>query len=217
MTALQGSSLPEGTVTVWDEAQAAVITTRTELRRLSPFMGRACTVTQAATALGLGVTATYKLVQRYVRLGLVWESHCEERAGRALRFYQAPPAFYVPFSVRPFEEMGRLNRAAQLHEFEQNLQRAMNTRAWTQWGTLTCATPAGDWYYEFVSQDGRVFQPQADESPRILAGWNRVSMTSAEAQTLQQQLLALVRPYFNRPEQGETYQLGVFLSPERVQ
>lgn len=211
----QGSCFLPGTLTVVDAARATVVTDRTELRRLAPFMRGACTVTQAAAALGLGLTPTYKLVQRYLRLGLLGESSREPRAGRALRYYQAPPAFYVPFRVRPFEQMGEANRAAQLRVFERNLEQAMHTRTWERWGSLSRFTPAGDVYYEFVSESGEVWEPQAEGAPLILAGWNRITLSAHEARTLQRQLADLLRPYLNRPGTGDLYQVGVFLAPEK--
>ncbi|WP_288482038.1 hypothetical protein [uncultured Deinococcus sp.] len=215
MKGLQGSCLPPGTRTVLDAAQAAVVTDRTELRRLAPFMRGECTVSQAAAALGLGLTPTFKLVQRYLRLGLLSESRREARAGRALRHYRAPGAFYVPFHVRPFEQMGEANRGAGLRAFEHNLERAMHTRTWAGWGSLSCFTPAGDVYYEFVSESGEVWEPLAQDAPLILAGWNRVTLSADEARTLQRQLVALLRPYLNRPGTGEPYQVGIFLTPDR--
>jgi hypothetical protein len=211
----EGSSFPPGTLTVVDAAQAAVVTDRTELRRLAPFMRGECTVTEAAAALGLGLTPAYKLVQRYLRLGLLSESRREARAGRALRHYRAPGAFYVPFHVRPFEQMGEANRGAGLQAFERNLEQAMHTRTWEGWGSLSCFTPAGDVYYEFVSEAGEVWEPLARGAPLILAGWNRVTLSSEEARTLQRQLAGLLIPYLNRQGTGEPYQVGMFLAPDR--
>ena len=96
MKGSQGSGLPPGTRTVLDTAQAAVVTDRTELRRLAPFMRGECTVSQAAAALGLGLTPTFKLVQRYLRLGLLSESRREARAGRALPRPRATPRAPLP-------------------------------------------------------------------------------------------------------------------------
>ncbi|MHA0036408.1 ArsR/SmtB family transcription factor [Deinococcus sp. PESE-13] len=211
---LRDDRLPPGTLIVSEEAQAATITDRRDLRRLAPFMRGECSVSQAAAELGLGLTATYKLTQRFVRLGLVQEVRRERRAGRNLLFYRAPAAFFVPFSVRPLEQMGEDNRRAELQRFEVNLGRAMRASLDEAWGTLTCFTPSGETYYEIVSLRGEVFIPAAEGAPLILSGWNNVALTQQEARELQRDLMALILPYLNREPVGEVYQIGVFMAPD---
>lgn len=219
MTEDQGSSFPVGTVTVADPVQAALVTSRLELRRLAPFMRSECTVSQAAEALGLKVPATFKLVQRYLKLGLLHETRREKRAGRAIRYYRAPGAFFVPFSLRPFEQIGEENRAVQLRHFEQNLSRALHEWTGLGWGTLTSFTASGETYYEITSSTGEVFDILAPESPRILSGWNRLVLSQQEAQEIRRNLLNVILPYLDREgssetDQLETYQLGVFMAPD---
>ncbi|ULH18245.1 hypothetical protein MF271_22530 (plasmid) [Deinococcus sp. KNUC1210] len=189
------------------------MTDRDELRRLAPFMRGEITVTQAAQELGLSVTATFKLVQRYGRWGLLQETRQEQRAGRNRRYYQAPSAYFVPFSVRSSEQVGERNRAAGLRQFEHQLSATMRRNLPENWGVLSSFTPSGETYYEIVSDQGKIFQPEADDAPVILAGWNRLALTGAEARILQRQLLALVLPYLNREARGDLYQLGIFLTP----
>lgn len=208
----QGSSLPPGTQVVTDQAQAAVIANRLEFRRLAPFMRAECTVTQAAQTLGLKVPATFKLVQRYLKLGLLQETHREKRPGRATRYYRAPPAFFVPFSLRPFELIGEQNRAAQLQVFERNLSRAMRESLGVHWGLLTCFLPSGETYHDLVSMQGEVFDPLAAQSPRILSGWNRLVLTEEEAREVQRRLQEIVVPYLHREASGDTYQVGIFMA-----
>lgn len=218
MKDLQGSSLPAGTMLVLNGAQAAVVTDRLELRRLVPFMGCECTVGEAARQLGLELTPTYKLVQRLLRLGLLFQTRQQQRSGRAIRYYRAPTAFFVPFSVRPFEQIGEHNRAAQLQQFERNLSRAMRHSLGPRWGTFTGMTPSGESYYELMSAEGESFDPLAPAAPRVLSGWNRFSLTAAEALEVQQKLMALLFPYLERETSGDlqrdTYQIGIFMAPD---
>lgn len=211
----QESRLPPGTLSITSEAQAAVVTNRLELRRLAPFMRGECTVSQAAAELGLTVTAMFKLTQRYLKLGLLRETRREKRAGRAIRYYSAARAFFVPFSLRSLEHIGKANRAAQLEVFEANLSRAIREHFGSDWGTLTSFLPSGETYYELVSPQGEMLDLLADHTPRILSGWNRLVLTRKEAQQLQKQLLDLLAPYLNRKSPGDTYQLGVFMARDR--
>lgn len=218
MKDLQGSSLPAGTMLVLDAAQAAVVTDRLELRRLVPFMGRECTVGEAARQLGLELTPTYKLVQRFLRLGLLSQTRQQQHNGRAIRYYRAPAAFFVPFIVRPLEQIGERNRAVQLQQFERNLSHAMRRSLGQRWGGLTSVMPSGESYYELMSADGESFDPLAPAAPRILSGWNRFSLTAAEALEVQQKLMALLLPYLERETSGDlqrdTYQIGIFMAPD---
>lgn len=216
MKGAEGSSLPPGTVTVTDPRQAEVVTNRTELRRLKPFMERECTVGQAAQALGLGLGTVFKLAQRYSRLGLLTLTRTEPRDGRALRYYRAPPAFFVPLSVRGLEQVGERNRSAEVARFEANLSRVMRESLGARWGTLSAFTPSGETYLEIVSDTGEVFEPLDDGAPLILAGWNRLPLTLPEARALQRGLVELILPYLGRaaPEGTELYQVGVLMVRE---
>lgn len=200
------------------EAQAKVVTDRLELRRLAPFMGQECSMSQAAAALGLRLPAAFKLVRRYLHLGLLEEVRAEKRGGRPIRYYRAPAAFFVPFALRPLDQIGQQNRAAQLDIFEGNLSRAMREGFGSGWGSLSAFTPSGEVYYELVSEEGEFFDPQSETSPLILSGWNRFSLSHTEARELQKKLMDVLDVYLSRtpaPEDAlerQTYQLGVFLA-----
>ena len=82
---------------------AQVVTDRAQLRLLAPFMGQERTVSQVAVLLNLSTTATCKVTQRFLNLGLLQETWREARAGRALRYYRAPAAYFTPFTVMSME------------------------------------------------------------------------------------------------------------------
>ncbi|CAM4185348.1 hypothetical protein [Deinococcus marmoris] len=208
MKASGGSSPPYTLIT--ERRQAEVVTSRDELRRLAPFMGHEACVSEAARRLGLGITATYKLVARFVALGLLEETRQQRRAGRAIRYYRAPATFFVPFHVLGLEEIGERNRLTQLHRFERSFAASVRHGFAPDWGALTGALPSGETYYEIASPDGQIWDPLADDATLILSGWNLIRATPQEARTLQRGLMALITPYLNR-EGGEQYLLGTFL------
>lgn len=219
MKPLEGSSLFAGRQVrfIDDEAQAKVVTDRLELRRLAPFMVQESSVAQAAEALGLSLTAAFKLVQRYRKLGLLQETRAEKRAGRPIRYYRAPDAFFVPFALRSLDQIGQKNRATHLDIFEGNLSRALREGFGQGWGSLSAFTPSGEVYHELVSEAGEVFDPQSETAPLILSGWNRYLLSTAEARELQKKLMGLLSPYLYRPaspedQERQSYQLGVFLA-----
>lgn len=208
----QGSS---GVVVITDLKQARVITDRAQLRRLSPFMGRETTVKEAAARLNLSVTAMYKIATRFVELGLLHETRREERAGRALRYYRAPAEFFVPFSVLGLEQIGEHNRQVHLERFNRDLAQTLRNELPPGWGTRTGVLPSGERYYEVTSAQGEVLEQMADHSPLFLSGWNMLKITRQEARTLQRQLVELIEPFLNRPDDGsdsvEEYLSGLFL------
>lgn len=209
MKAPAGSSRAPFTV-VTNRRQAEVITSRDELRRLAPFMGREACVSGAARMLDLGVTATYKLVTRFRALGLLQETRQEQRAGRAVRYYRAPAAFFVPFHVLGLEQIGERNRLAHLQRFERNLAASVRHDFSPEWGTLTGLLPSGETYYEIATPDGHLWDPLEEGAPLLLSGWNLIRATPEEARTLQRSLVALLTPYLRR-EDGDPYLLGTFL------
>ncbi|SMB97091.1 helix-turn-helix domain-containing protein [Deinococcus hopiensis] len=213
MTDRHGSSEQDVEI-LTDERRAEVVTDREQLRLLAPFMGQERTVSQVAAHLGLSVTATYKAVARFVGLGLLRETRREARPGRALRYYRAPAAFFTPFSVRPLEQIGQHNRSAHLQRFERQFARTMRRDLHGPWGALTRALPSGETFYDLATVDGHSWNPLDDASPLVLSGWNLLTLPRAEARALQRELMAVVRPYLNRQAKGDTYLLGVFLTPD---
>lgn len=209
MKGSEGSSPAPYTVIV-ERRQAEVVTQRGELRRLAPFMGREACVSDAAHALGLSVSATYKIVARFVALGLLTEARQERRAGRAIRYYQAPDAFFVPFRVLGLDQIGERNRLDHLRRFERNLAATVRQSFAPEWGTLTGTLPSGETYYEIASPGGQVWDPLEDDTALLLSGWNLIRATPAEARELQRKLTDLLTPYLNQ-EEGEPYLLGAFL------
>lgn len=208
MKAPQGSS---ESVVVSDLKQAQVITDRTQLRRLSPFMGQEVTIKEVAAHLNLSVTATYKIAMRFLELGLVYETKREPRKGRAIRYYSAPAEFFVPFSVIGLEQIGEHNRQVHLDRFNHNQAQLLRRELAAGWGTRTARLPSGEAIYEVSSVTGEVMEQLADNAPLLLSGWNILKLTPQEARTLQRQLMELFRPFFNRDNDGDSYLTGIFL------
>ncbi|WP_233554571.1 hypothetical protein [Deinococcus cavernae] len=209
---MQGRQGSSEAVVISDLQQARIITDRTQLRRLAPFMGREINITDAAAQLGLSVPAMYKIARRFVALKLLQETRQMKRAGRAIRYYCAPAEFFVPFSVLGLEQIGELNRQAHLERFNTNLAHTLRCELPPGWGTRTGLLPSGERYYSITSAEGELLEQFSDSSPLMLSGWNLLKLTRQEARTLQRQLVQLLEPYLSRPAGGEEHYLtGIFL------
>jgi hypothetical protein len=90
------------------ETAKALLDVQTQ-RFLEPFLGRSCTVTQAALELQVKPNALLYRVNQLLRLELL-EVECEERrAGKPIKFYRSSaPAFFVPFALTPAETVEAL-------------------------------------------------------------------------------------------------------------
>ena len=211
----ESSPIPLEQVEVLTDLRCAqVVTDRAQLRPLAPFMGQERTVSQVAVLLNLSTPATCKVTQRFLNLGLLRETRREARAGRALRYYRAPSAYFTPFTILSMEQIGQHNRAAHLERFERNFARAVHRDLHGGWGALTQVMPSGEPFYDIATQGGVRWNPLDDSSPVILSGWNLVTLPPAEARALQREITAVVVPYLNRQVAGKTYLLGVFLTPD---
>lgn len=75
-------------------------------RYLGPFLARECTVTTAATELGVSLAAMWQQTQRLLACGLLVETRREARRGRPVRYYRSTrDSFDVPVRELPQESV----------------------------------------------------------------------------------------------------------------
>lgn len=177
-------------------------------RYFEPFLGRACTVSEAAASCGLRPNAMSYWVRKFGRLGMVRDSGAREERGRRVRTYRSvadqlvllPPA---AVSV-PSEEYFR-------REWDPLWDRFMR-------GAVHTSLEVADvWAARLYRDEGG--RPRRDNFPRwhldpsippvSLIGansWGRLRLTHADAETLQGELDALFDRYMARssPDSGRT-------------
>ena len=85
---------------VEDEPAAAFLLDADRVRFLHPFMRGEHSTSEAASAVGVSVKDMAYRVKRMRELGLLTLTRERKRAGRPVRYYRAPDAFFVPPSTR---------------------------------------------------------------------------------------------------------------------
>ena len=184
------------------------------MRVLAEFTGRENTVSCAAAALGLSVTAAYKLLKRFEACGLVGVTRTEARAGRAVRHYRAvADAFFVPFRTLPPERISEQNWALHGTLFRRGLDRLYHEERFVEqdWGVLTRVAPNGGVYLEIASAAGRSWDDLIREGPAVVSGWHTVYLGPDDAKALQGELEGVLAKYLSK-RGPRKYLLGAFLT-----
>ena len=82
------------------DARQAALLLDVELRRVVlPMMQRACSATELARELGLGVQRAHYLIGRLQAGGVAELLSVQPRAGRPIKRYRVAPRWFVPFEV----------------------------------------------------------------------------------------------------------------------
>ena len=91
---------------VQDRRAADVLTNPHTLRQLEPFLGRDCTVSQAAEETGEKPNTVLSRVKRFLDLGLLKISGEKPRGGRAVKLYRsAADLFFIPYEATSAETL----------------------------------------------------------------------------------------------------------------
>ena len=91
---------------VEDRRAADILTNPRTLRGLEPFLGRDCTVSQAAEETGEKPNTVLSRVRRFLDLGLLKISGERPRGGRAIKLYRsAADLFFIPYEATSAETL----------------------------------------------------------------------------------------------------------------
>lgn len=95
------ASAPTAATEVTDRSAAALLLDPARLRFLWPFMLGERSTAAAANDVGVSVKDMAYRIKRMLALDLLHVTREQKRAGRPVRYYRAPSAFFVPFSTTP--------------------------------------------------------------------------------------------------------------------
>ena len=207
--------------TVADAAAARFLLDAERIRFLRPFMLAERSTALAATEVGVSVKDMAYRVKRMLALGLVACTGQRKRAGRPVRLYRAPNAFFIPFTSVPEGDLTEMVEALLRGPQRRLVRGLVETLADTErdlhrWGwrleidgeERVSVRPSGD-------PDGNesLFRRLLDEdSPALYMANLPLRLGHADAKRLQRELLALVERYDGRDGE-DTYMLTLGLTP----
>lgn len=204
---------------VRDPQAAQVILNLRQRRYLKPFLGRECSVPQAAAEIEARPNSLLYQVRRLQRLGLLVQTGQVRRQGRAQKLYRASAdSFYVPFRLydrAALEEILMDFDLPWLEFFNRNLSRAMLEAPSSPDGFLMERQTDGRVRVQFASHRGSALRPIPPDTPSILSDWLVLRLTPAEARALQQEQLELFGRYAGR-KKGRPYALLLGITPITV-
>ncbi len=187
------------TMTVRDERAAELLTDPETLRQLEPFLGRACSVSEAAQRTGAKPNTMLRRVQRFVDAGLLEIVDRVPRAGRAIKRYRAPAdVFFVPFESTPAESLeAALAKRDAFHESQlrRNVVRARR-EALGVWGTRIYKDARDRLQVQTALGPDANATTLDDEGPAALSAWrDQVWLDFVDAKRLQRDLFDLLLRY----------------------
>ena len=203
-------------LTVTDPAASAVLTDPHALRHLEPFLGRECTVSQAAKETGEKPNTMLKRVRRFVELGLVEVVREKPRKGRAVKVYRSrAEVFFVPFEATSAESL-----EAQLAErdayYEALLRRQVvraRMEAFPTWGTRIYRDARGRLQVQTAVNPFENVTALEDGAPAVLSAWrDGLMLDYGDAKALQRELFELLLRY-QRKAGSQRYVLRLGLAP----
>lgn len=175
---------------ITDQRVAVFLMDRTKSRHLDPFLGRDCTLSEAAAQLGLGKTRMSYWVTRLLALGLIEVVRTELRGRHRVRVYRsASDSFAMPLELLPASDVEILEGYFKLiwRQLLHSLARAGRKNA------------AG-WHIRFLRRDTlpsfQIVPNTGDlEDARIFNVWARLCLTDEQAARLRGELHALLERY----------------------
>ena len=185
-------------------------------RYLEPFIGRECTVAQAAGELGLKTNSLLYRVQRLQAAGLLKVVREVPRAGRAVKVYRSvADRFYVPFALTRAETLAalflKLDTPLQTL-FYQNMAHVM-AQTETDIGLSVWRAGEADVRTRISSGPEKLFDPLDPKAPSALTFWSpEVRLEPDDAKALLRELVALIERYHHRAG-SQRYLLHLGLAP----
>ena len=201
-----------------EEKAAQLLVDLEQVKLVLPFMGQERSISEVAKDLDMAVDAMTYRVKRFVKLGLLEETRKEARKGRAITYYCAASAFFVPVKSIPnqtTEELFLHSDVGMRHTIAKSMTKALyESTSFENWGVLVQKSPDGkpslgltppsaDWGFEKLLDAS---------APALLSSWMPLSLEFEDAKALQADLFQLIGKYASK-QGSQDYLLGLALAP----
>ena len=186
------------------------------LRQLEPFLGKACTVSQAAQATGDKANTILARVKRFLKLGLIEIVKEEKRDGRPIKHYQATAdIFFVPYEATSAETLEVMIRERDLywaHLLRKGVVQARIEDIGT-WGTRIYKDYLGRLQIQTATNPETNYTMLDDSRPAALSAWrDSVYLDFEDAKNLQQEMFQLLKKY-NQKKGSQRYIIRLGMAP----
>ena len=187
---------------VQDRRAADVLTNPHTLRQLEPFLGRDCTVSQAAEETGEKPNTVLSRVKRFLDLGLLKISGERPRGGRAVKLYRsAADLFFIPYEATSAETL--IDAMAERDAYWEALLRRGVVRARAQavgaWGTRVYRDARGRLQVQAALNPESNYITLEPGDPAVLSSWrDAVYLDFEDAKALQREMFGLLKTYLQK-------------------
>ena len=187
---------------ITDATAADLLMNPYTLRQLAPFLGRECTVTQAAQETREKANTVLSRVHRFTTLGLLEVVREEKRKGRAVKVYRSTAdVFFVPFEATTAETLEAMLQERDAY-WETLLRRGV-VRARGEdvgtWGTRVYRDGAGRLQVQTAVTPTQNYTLLDAERPAVLSAWrDSVYLDFDDAKALQREMFDLLKRYHQK-------------------
>jgi hypothetical protein len=174
-----------------DPDTAAFICDGEKTKYLAPFIGKDCTLAEAAAQLNLTKSHTSYWLNQLLKLGLIFEKHTEKRGRYLVPVYRAvAETFTVPLERVPAQSDEAILKLS-MGDFDDR----------SIYSLVRCArTYADGWHVCLKLENGRswlhIIPKSGDtETARILNTWGKLELTPEQATAMRGELKGVFQKY----------------------
>ncbi len=169
------------------------------LRHLAPFLGRPCSVGEAASETGERPNTVLKRVRRFEGLGLLRVVGRIPRSGRAMKLYRTTAdLFFVPFEATAAESLESALAERDLYWerlLRHNVVRS-RVEALGSWGTRVYRDGRGRLQVQTAVTPEENATTLDPDGPAVLSAWrDSVTLDFEDAKDLQREMFDLLMRY----------------------
>lgn len=187
---------------VTDARMADLLINPASLRQLEPFLGRECTVKQAAEETGEKANTVLSRVRRFLKAGLLEVIREEKRKGRAVKVYRSvADIFFIPFEATSLESLEQMLEERDAYWEKLLRQGVVNVRRDDigTWGTRIYRDTRSRLQIQTAINPTENYTMLDSSRPAALSAWrDSVYLDFEDAKALQQEMFALLQRYHKK-------------------
>lgn len=204
---------------ITDSNAADILMNPKTLRQLEPFLGKSCTISQAAQETSEKANTILARIKRFIKLNLITITKEEKRGGRAIKHYQSSAdSFFVPYEATTAESLETMIQERDLY-WAQLLRRGVvqaRIEDIGTWGTRIYKDKLGRLQIQTATSPESNYTMLDQNRPAALSAWrDSVYLDFEDAKKLQQEMFDLLKKY-NQKEGAQRYIVRLGMAPVTI-